>query len=161
MHPCLSVDEILRLLAYKLVGSEAKATVVALACCCKSFEDPALDALWETQDRFLPLLKSFPGDVWEEEAGNFVSLLTAPTCSALNRLFCKSFKRIPTKAEWARFQKYAWRVQELKVGNSEGTVALDVFLALQLRTANDPLLPRLKVFEHLEPDDDFIPFIPL
>ena len=64
MHVCLNVDEILRLLAYELVASEAKATAVALACCCKNFEDPALDALWGTQDRFLPLFKSFPGDVW-------------------------------------------------------------------------------------------------
>jgi hypothetical protein len=86
---------------------------------------------------------------------------SASLLCALNRLFCKSFKRIPTKAEWARFRKYARRVQELKVGGSEGMVASDVILALQLRTANKPLLPRLKVFEYLEPDEGFIPFIPL
>ena len=86
MHPCLRVDEILRLLACELVASEAKGTVVALACCCKSFEDPALDALWEAQDRLLPLLKSLPVDVWKVEAGRLVSLLVAfivssPNCS--------------------------------------------------------------------------------
>jgi hypothetical protein len=68
MHACLRVDEILRFLACELVGSETKATAVALACCCKSFEDPALDALWGTQDRVLPLLKSLPGDVWKGDA---------------------------------------------------------------------------------------------
>ena len=67
MHACLRVDEILRFLACELVRSETKATAVALACCCKSFEDPALDALWETQDRLLPLLKSLPRDVWNSE----------------------------------------------------------------------------------------------
>ena len=75
MHHCLSVDEILRLLAHSLVASGAKATTVGLACCCKSFEDPALDALWGTQDLLLPLLKSLPRDVWKVEAGQFVSLL--------------------------------------------------------------------------------------
>ena len=67
MHPCLSVDEILRFLACALVGSEAKASAVALACCCKGFEGTALDVLWETQDRPTPLLKCFPRDVWEED----------------------------------------------------------------------------------------------
>ena len=69
MHACLNVDEILRLIAYELVrsGGNATATAVALACCRKSFEDPVLDALWETQNRLLPLLNSFPEDVWNED----------------------------------------------------------------------------------------------
>ena len=45
MHPCLNVDEILTLFARELVASEAKATGVALACCCISFEKPVFDAL--------------------------------------------------------------------------------------------------------------------
>ena len=68
MHACLRVDEIVRLIASELVGSGGKGSAVALTCCCKSFEDPVLDALWETQDELLPLLKSFPGDeVWDED----------------------------------------------------------------------------------------------
>ena len=66
MHACLNVDEIVRLIACELVASRGIATAVALACCCKSFEDPALDALWVKQDRLLPLLKTFPGDVWND-----------------------------------------------------------------------------------------------
>jgi len=72
-HPCLCVDEILRIVARKLVASGAKASAVALACCCKNFEDPVLDVLWETQDQLLPLLKSLPGDVWKVEEGELVS----------------------------------------------------------------------------------------
>jgi hypothetical protein len=160
MHACLSVDEILRLIACKLVESEAKATAVSLACCCKGFEDPALDALWETQDLFL-LLKSLPEDVWEEEHRTFVSSLTAFTFRALNRLTRKSFKRIPTKAEWAHFRKHTRRIRELKMDTSGDAVLPDVLLALQLRTANEHLLPRMKIFKCLEPDEGFIPFIPL
>ena len=72
MHPCLNVDEILRLLACELVASKGQASAVALATCCKSFEDPVLDALWETQDQLTPLLKCFPQDVLEED-GELVS----------------------------------------------------------------------------------------
>jgi len=75
MHPSLGVDEILRLIIRQLVASEAEATAVSLARCCKSFEDPVLDALWETQDRLTPLLKCFPQQVWKEEDGSFVSRL--------------------------------------------------------------------------------------
>ena len=65
MHACFNTNEIVWLVTCELVTSGAEVTAVALACCCKSFEDPALDALWRTQDRLLPLLKSLPGDVWK------------------------------------------------------------------------------------------------
>ena len=72
MHNCLSVDEIVRLLACTLVASGAKGTAVALACCSKGLEAPVLDALWETQDQLTPLLKCLPQEVWEEDE-DFVS----------------------------------------------------------------------------------------
>ena len=76
MHACLYVDEIVRLIARELVTSEGKGTAVALACCCKSFEDPVLDALWVKQGRLLPLLKSFPRDVWKEGSCTVSGLAT-------------------------------------------------------------------------------------
>lgn len=76
MHACLNVDEIIRFIACELVASGRKGTAAALASCCKSFEDPVLDALWEVQDQLYPLLKSFPGDVWGEGDGKFVGVFT-------------------------------------------------------------------------------------
>ena len=105
MHPCLSVDEILRLLAYKLVESEAKATAVSLACCCKSFEDPALDALWETQDELLPLLRSFPGGAWKTEAGQFVRVLTHFTLSSSDCFTEEGFRETPNERGMESFPK--------------------------------------------------------
>ena len=64
MHHSLCVDEIARLIAGELVATKGQATAVALACCCKILEDPALDALWATQHRLTPLLKTLPEDVW-------------------------------------------------------------------------------------------------
>lgn len=66
MHPCLHLDEIVRLIACELVALEGQATAVALACCCKSFEGPVLDVLWETQQFLDPLFKSLPGDIWRD-----------------------------------------------------------------------------------------------
>ena len=79
-HACLNVDEILRHLACELVASGGKGAAVALACCCKNFEDPVLDALWETQDQLRPLLKSFPADVWNDED----SVSASPTFDLLS-----------------------------------------------------------------------------
>ena len=94
MHPCLNVEEIIRLIACELVASGGKKTAVALACCCKIFEDPVLDALWETQDRFGPLLKSFPEDVWAENV-NFVSAATMCGSLSLNSFRWIDFQENP------------------------------------------------------------------
>ena len=67
MHHCLNVNEIVRLVAYELTTLECKTGAIAMACCCKSFEDPVLDAIWETQRGLVPLLRTFPEDVWEED----------------------------------------------------------------------------------------------
>jgi len=83
MHACLHVDEIVRLIVCELVASENKAAAVTLACCCKSFEDPVLDALWETQDQLIPLLKTFPKDVWNKSE-SIVSAQTIDVISSLN-----------------------------------------------------------------------------
>ena len=68
MHRCLCVDEIVRLVAHELVAAGGLETAAALARCCKSFEDPALDASWATQSEILPLLKILPEDVWDPES---------------------------------------------------------------------------------------------
>ena len=67
-----------------LVDSEAKATAVALACCCQSFTDPALDLLWKTQERLRPLLESLGEDVWDASEST-VSVATTPIFPSLNR----------------------------------------------------------------------------
>ena len=105
MHPCLNVDEILRLLAHELAWSKAKATALSLACCCKSFEDPVLDVLWGTQERLLPLLKSFPGDVWKVEAGRFVSPPTVPILSSSDCSTEEVFRETPNERGMEPFPK--------------------------------------------------------
>ena len=105
MHPCLDVDEVLRLLARELVASGANATAVSLARCRKSFEDPVLDALWRAQERLLPLLKSFPGDVWKVEAGRFVSPPTVLILSPSNCFTEEVFQEAPDERGMESFPK--------------------------------------------------------
>jgi len=160
MHACLNVDEILRLIACELVTSKGRAAAVALACCCKSFEDPVLDALWETQDRLIPLLNSLPGDVWNE-GQHVVSAPTTFVFCSLNHFIQKSFKRLPTTLEWARFQKYARRMRSLVEHGALGVSSSEVLSVLQFRALSEPLLPNLKVLESWSTTGEVISFIPL
>ena len=155
MHPCLNVDEILRLIA----ASTWRETTVALACCCKSFEDPALDALWERQDELRPLLRSLPGDVYDGDR----YVVSAPTIRVfffLNCLDRKSFKRLPMTLEWARFRKYARRMRALREEGNPEFLSSEAFAVLQSCAIDEPFLPNLKFLHFWETTEGFFPFIP-
>ena len=141
---------------HELVASRGHATSVALACCCKSLEDPVLDVLWKTQQELLPLLKSLPGDVWNESECT-VSPPTTFTFSLLNYSTQKSFRRLPTTPEWARFRKYARRMRELNERNCHYSEVLPV---LQFCATNGPLFLNLKTLHLWFTAAEFIPFIP-
>ena len=158
MHACLHVDEIVRLIACQLVESQGRATAVALACCCRGFEDPVLDTLWETQHLLTPLLKTFPENVWE--GGEYmVSGQTPCVISSLNRFIRKCFRRLPTTLELARFQKYARRMRNFQdLGTLDG-LSSEVLLVLQRFNFTEPLLPNLKTLELWSTTAEFAPFI--
>ena len=159
MHRCLNVDEIVRLIACELVASGGKATAVHLACCCKSLEDPVLDTLWATQFDLSNLLGCFPGDVWNE--GRYT--VSAPMIYVLfflNSSVRKSFERLPTAAEWARFREYARRVREFRGHGAAKTLSSEVYSVIQLYTFDEPLLPNLKTLDLWGIEESFIPFIP-
>ena len=120
MHPCLSVDEILRFLARELVASNKKATAVSLACCCKCFEDPVLDTLWETQNELIPLLKSLPKGVWKMEVGRFVSPLTALTFFSSYSSTEEVFQETPNERGMESFPKICWGNADALSGRRQG-----------------------------------------
>jgi len=162
MHACLNVDEILRGISRELIGTPGgEGAVVALACCCKSFEDPVLDTLWIRQNELLPLLWTFPEDVWNDD-GWIVSGPTTCMCFRLIKaLIRKSFKRLPTATEWGRFRKYARRMRKLIEYHIPDIPSLEPLSAMQLCTINEPLVPNLQSLELFEVHGPFIPFIPL
>lgn len=160
MHACLYVDEIVRLIACQLVSSRGLAIAVALACCCRSFEDPVLDTLWETQNRLDPLLKTLPEDVWDVSERT-VSARASHFVSSLNYFIWKCFRRLLTTPELARFRKYARRMRKLTEFDSLNGVTPEVCFVLQHFSFNGPLLPNLKTLEFLSTTAEFAPFIPL
>ena len=67
-HRALVVDEILREVTARVARMHPPAAV-ALACCSKFFEEPALSALWKIQDDLPTLIKTLPPDCWELHIG--------------------------------------------------------------------------------------------
>ena len=113
MHLCFREEKIVRHIALHLVGAKQKASAVALACCCKSFEDPALDALWATEASFDNLQGVLPREVWTCTY-MLVSMVTITSAlSPLTNLIRKKLARLPTVQEWARFRKYAGRMRNI------------------------------------------------
>ena len=163
MHPSLRVDEILKLVAHEIVAANQNATAVALARCCKCFEDPVLDALWETMFQFTNLLKTLPGEIWGP-GGYQVSIeITMIVFPIFNPSILKSFRRLLTVQEWARFRTYARRMRKIEGHGTLDLLSSQVLSALQLHTLNELLLPNLQSlwlwFTNLT--EDFISFIPL
>ena len=95
MFPCFRVDRIVKLVASELVASGWEGTALALACCCKNFEDPALDVLWETQSELLdPLLDTFPEEIWGPWD---VGVLTIFIFHPLNSSLPVTFQKAPNR----------------------------------------------------------------
>ena len=63
-HWALAVDEILREVIAHVIHIHPP-TAVSLACCAKSFEEPALSALWKTQRELPTLIQTLPPDSWD------------------------------------------------------------------------------------------------
>ncbi|KAF9786388.1 hypothetical protein BJ322DRAFT_1059312 [Thelephora terrestris] len=141
MHYCLSVEEIVRLITRELIDATEYEAAAALARCQKSFENPVLDVLWESQCRLIPLLKTFPGNIWSP--GD------------------ETFRRLPTTQEWSHMRKYARRMRHLQEGAIVDVVSPQVLSVLQFRASSEPLFPNLQSFMLCETRGGLIPFIPL
>jgi len=61
----LKISELTRLVASQLVLIGAQGSAVNLACVCRSFEEPTLSTLWETQWALYILLQLLPREIWK------------------------------------------------------------------------------------------------
>ena len=86
-HRALAVDEILREVAAHVTDVHPS-TAVSLACCARSFEEPALSALWKIQDELPTLVKTLPPDSWDflplDPSGEKKIVRVSPRPMALN-----------------------------------------------------------------------------
>jgi hypothetical protein len=75
MHHCLDIAEILYIIFKNFHIYGSRYNLLSLAFVSKAFHEPALDLLWESQGSLLPLIKTFPADLWKEE-GNPSTLVS-------------------------------------------------------------------------------------
>ena len=101
-HKIFEIDEVLRVIVWH-TRDISETTTVSLACCCKSFEEPALSLLWVSK----PL---------NDLAALFPSILT----------------RAPTEEEGNRFRQYASWIRVLSVDLAPGYVTQELTLLLDL-----------------------------
>jgi len=59
----LKISELARFIAGQLILIHARNSAVNLACACRSFEEPILSTLWETQWSLIILLKVLPEEI--------------------------------------------------------------------------------------------------
>jgi len=114
-HKIFEIDEILRVIVWHTKAT-SEATTVSLACCCKSFEEPALSLLWARKP-FYNLAALFP------------SILT----------------RAPTEEEWKRFRRYASWIRVLFVGSPRcATQELALLDLIASRSTQQAVFPNLR-----------------
>jgi hypothetical protein len=65
MHDCFRIPEISRMICSELLHTESQEALASLAQTCRTLEDPALEKLWYYQEGLVPVMKTFPSDLWE------------------------------------------------------------------------------------------------
>ncbi|KAJ7142011.1 hypothetical protein C8R43DRAFT_1131012 [Mycena crocata] len=96
MHRALTILEVVEAVCCELPVGGALA---ALAATCKTFQNPALDILWRTQDSIILLLGCIPDDLFN----------TRPDLSSEHAL---PFMRAITPSDWERSHLYFGRVKK-------------------------------------------------
>jgi len=61
MHRIFEIDEILRSITER-IGNSSPMSAVSFACCCKAFDEPALNPLWR-EIRVVQLVQILPEDI--------------------------------------------------------------------------------------------------
>ncbi|KAJ7054928.1 hypothetical protein C8F01DRAFT_1322471 [Mycena amicta] len=156
MHRALCIDEVLQSILSHVdspVDTGARERSLAyLARTCKTFEDPALDLLWASQDTLNCLLKCLPAEHWHEVPSNFTHWRRDWPWP----IFC--LHETVAKNDWGRVLHYSRRVRSLSLGfKSSSECAFPD--AQTLRTiasqfADGELMPNLSSFACQEPPDD-------
>src|ERR1700733_14977482 len=65
MNQLFYVEELVQRVALSADGgSSGSASLLALACCCKTLESPIMDILWQRQKSLHIILRTLPTDCW-------------------------------------------------------------------------------------------------
>ncbi|KAJ7642315.1 hypothetical protein DFH06DRAFT_1477521 [Mycena polygramma] len=94
------IDEYPKLQGLIIFGLEPEKTWAALARTCRTFRNPAFNALWGIQRSLVPALSCFPDDLWNR---------TTDSKSFLG------FRRPLTLADWERPMLYLTRIRSFQI----------------------------------------------
>ena len=74
MNQIFYVEELVRQIAFNADhGSQGSASLLALACSCKTIEGPVMDVLWQRQESLHIILRTLPASCWTVAGGVYVS----------------------------------------------------------------------------------------
>ncbi|KAG2749629.1 hypothetical protein P692DRAFT_20856712 [Suillus brevipes Sb2] len=111
------------------IPGASKVALARLARTCKAFHAVALNALWSNLNGIAPLIQCLPAEV---------------TRLYLRLVQLIGIERAPRKEEWDIIQRYASRVQRLRVLNPLCPVEQSVIFTLSRPPTSSPLFPNLR-----------------
>ncbi|KAJ7725432.1 hypothetical protein DFH07DRAFT_970875 [Mycena maculata] len=119
------------------VGKGVK-DLAALARTCKTFHNPALDALWKDQYSLFPALRCLPDDIWDRSV----------------------FKRALVPADWEHAMTYWARIRTFQIFSfSPSEISPDACEMLRLCCPGEYLFPNLREIHWLEEESTVFPVI--
>ncbi|KAF9650326.1 hypothetical protein BDM02DRAFT_3093348 [Thelephora ganbajun] len=101
-------------------------TVARLARTCKTFNEPAMDVLWNELDSFLPLIGLFPGYIMKRARRPGLGLA-----------------KMPVDADWKDLLLYADRVRKITYEEGAHNVPTSIFPVFEGRCPRQWILPNL------------------
>ncbi|KIK49151.1 hypothetical protein CY34DRAFT_797544 [Suillus luteus UH-Slu-Lm8-n1] len=137
MHRLFLVHELLMMICEHLYDEDdipgaSKVALARLARTCKAFHAVALNALWSNLDGIAPLIQCLPAEVTRLYLGPPLGTTVV------------GIKWAPRKEEWDIIQRYASRVQRLRVLNPLCPVELSIIFTLSRPPTSSPLFPNLR-----------------
>ncbi|KAF8139346.1 hypothetical protein K438DRAFT_1785764 [Mycena galopus ATCC 62051] len=128
-------------------ASEVRGHLAALARTCKTFQDPALDALWRFQYSLVPALRCFPDDLWKRSDNarhTFVVNFQVHILDAISHVL-QEFSRPLQPTDWERPMYYWNRVNSFQIGAIKSKkLSLSVCEALRIGSPNGTPFPNLR-----------------
>lgn len=130
--------------------------LAALARTCKTFHNPALNALWKVQYSLVPALRCFPEDLWERSSSRgemtfLVSGYAVVKNAVLDSL--QAFRRPLSPTDWDRPMTYWPRIRNFRIFlDHEEEPSTDVVETLRLCFPGTYLFPNIQEL-HLHRDN--------
>ena len=171
MHQVLRLDELIRNISHCASPTpEGSASLLAFACCCKSFEEPVMDILWQRQVDLSTILKTLPADSWMVTDNIFVREKLRSLVVSQPLPISQTLSRNLSPDEWKRFKKYTARVITLGVpkmyvfrilwDSPRAWVSVETIQLLGMESQRGGFWPGLRLLK-CNIDWEIVPFISL